>query len=212
MECFFIDKVVTKTNFMKRIFRIFTVFSLVALIACNEGKRENDDAANEDSKEQAEEANDEKFEDNDMENDADFVANTVAANYGEIKFAQLAVDRSSNAEVKRIAAMLVADHTKVLGELKTFASTKGITIPVEADDEAIRKTERFSDEAGKDFDKKWCREMADRHDESIKKFEKRAEKSEDADLKSWINKTVPALKHHKEEIEACHEKIKDSNT
>ena len=199
---------------MKRIFRIFTVLSLVALIGCNEGRRENDDAATDDkdSKEVAEEANDEKFEDNDTENDADFVANTVAANYGEIKFAQLAVDRSSNAEVKRIATMLVADHTKVLGELKTLASTKGITVPVEEDDEAKRKTERFSDEAGKDFDKKWCREMIDRHEESIRKFEKRSEKSEDTELKNWINKTVPSLKHHKEELEGCLEKIKDSNT
>jgi putative membrane protein len=199
---------------MKRIFRIFTVFSLVALIACNEGRREGDDATTDDkdSKEVAEEANDEKFEDNDMENDADFVANTVAANYGEIKFAQLAVDRSSNAEVKRIANMLVKDHTKVLGELKTFAQTKGITIPVEEDDEARRKTDRFSDEAGKDFDKKWCKELIDRHEESINKFEKRADKSEDAELKNWINKTIPALKHHRDELEACHEKIKDSNT
>lgn len=199
---------------MKRIFRILTVVSLASLLACNEAKRENDsDAAydNKDSKEQAEEANDEKFEDNDMENDADFVAKTVELNYGEIKFAQLANQNSSNPEVKKMAAMLVADHTKTLNELKALASAKAITVPVEEDDEARRKTERFADEAGKDFDKKWCKEMIDRHEESINKFEKRIDKTEDAELKAWMTKTLPTLKSHRDQLEAIHDRIKDSN-
>jgi putative membrane protein len=194
---------------MKRIFRILTLVSLVSMLACNEARREN---GNEDSKEVAEEANDEKFEDNDDEKDADFVANTVAANYGEIKFAGLANQNSSNAEVKQVAAMLVTEHTKTLNELKTLAQAKAITIPVEEDDEARRKTERFSDEAGKDFDKKWCREMIDRHEESINKFEKRLDKTEDAELKAWINTTLPHLRMHLDKLNACLDKIKDSNT
>jgi putative membrane protein len=202
-----------KPIFMKRIFRILTVVSLVSMLACNEAKRENDEATsdNKDSKEQADEANDEKFEDNDMENDADFVAKTVELNYGEIKFAQLATQNSSNPEVKKMAAMLVTDHTKTLNELKAFASGKSISVPVEEDDEARRKTERFSDEAGKDFDKKWCREMIDRHEESINKFEKRIDKTEDADLKAWLNKTLPVLKSHRDQLEAIHDRIKDNN-
>ena len=188
-----------------------TLVSLMGMFACNEAKQNNEGEANEDSKEQAEEANEEKFDD-DMEKDADWVANVVAANYGEIKFAGLANERSANPEVKQIATMLVTDHTKTLNELKAFAQGKTISVPVEEDDEARRKTERFSDEAGKDFDKKWCKEMIDRHEESIKKFERRAEKTEDADLKAWINKTLPHLRMHLEKLEACHEKIKDSNS
>lgn len=200
---------------MKRIFRILTLVSLVSMLACNEARRENDsDAAydNDDSKEQAEEANDEKFEDNDMENDADFVANTVASNYGEIQFAKLATQKSSNPEVKQIANMLVTEHTKTLNELKTLAQSKAISVPVEEDDEAKRKTERFADEAGKDFDKKWLKAMIDRHEESINKFEKRIDKTEDADLKAWMNKTLPHLKMHLDKVNAAHEKIKDTNS
>jgi putative membrane protein len=199
---------------MKRIFRILTVVSLASLLACNEAKRGNDsDAAydNKDSKEQADEANDEKFEDNDMENDADFVSKIVESNYGEIKFAQLASQNSSNPEVKKMAAMLVTDHTKTLNELKALASSKAISVPVEEDDEARRKTERFSDEAGKDFDKKWCKEMIDRHEASINKFEKRIDKTEDAELKAWLNKTLPTLKSHRDQLEAMHDRMKDDN-
>jgi putative membrane protein len=95
--------------------------------------------------------------------------------------------------------------------LKAYASGKSISVPVEEDYEARRKTERFSDEAGKDFDKKWCKEMIDRHEESINKFEKRIDKTEDADLKAWLNKTLPTLKSHRDQLEAIHDKIKDNN-
>ena len=200
---------------MKRIFKILTVVTLITAFACNEGRRGNDSDNgfdNDDSKEQADDANDEKFDDNDMEKDADWVADVVEANYGEIKFATLANQRSSNAEVKRIANMLVTHHTQTLNELKTLAQNKSITVPVEEDDEARRKTERFTDEAGKDFDKKWCKEMIDRHEESINKFEKRLDKTEDAELKAFINKTLPTLRTHLSELESCHEKLQDSNT
>jgi putative membrane protein len=192
---------------MKRIIRVFTLVSLVAMLSfsCNETRKE----ANEDSNEVAEEKNDEKFEDNDMENDADFVANTVAANYGEIKFAELATQRSNNAEVKALAAQLVADHTKVLGEAKTLAASKSISVPTEEEDSDKRKTERFYDESGKDFNKKWAKEMIDRHEKSINRFEKRFEKTEDAELKAWIDKTLPHLRMHLEKLNTLHEKIKD---
>jgi putative membrane protein len=192
---------------MKRIIRVFTLVSLVAMLSfsCNETRKE----ANDDSNEVAEEKNDEKFEDNDMENDADFVANTVAANYGEIKFAELATQRSNNAEVKALAAQLVADHTKVLGEAKTLAASKSISVPTEEEDSDKRKTERFYDESGKDFNKKWAKEMIDRHEKSINKFEKRYEKTEDAELKAWIDKTLPHLRMHLEKLNTLHEKIKD---
>jgi putative membrane protein len=192
---------------MKHIFRVLTLASLFAFYSCNEARREQD----QDSNEVAEEANDEKFEDNDMEKDADFVAAAVASNYAEIKMAQLAAQRSSNPEVKSIAAMLEADHTKVLNELKALAQTKAITVPVEEEEEAKNKMNRLRDENGKDFDKKWLEQMEDAHEKSINKFEKRADKGEDADIKAFAAKTLPHLKMHKDKIDACQEKVKDND-
>ena len=192
---------------MKRIFKIFTLISLVAMLSCNETRREKE----EDSNEAAEEANDDKFKDNDMENDADFVAEVVAKNYAEIRLAQLASQRSANPEVKSIAKMLEADHTKVLNELKSLAKQKAISIPVEEQDKDKRQIDNFYDESGKDFDKKWTKELIDRHETSINKFEKRYEKTEDADLKSFTDKTLPHLRMHLEKLNALHEKIKDKN-
>jgi putative membrane protein len=192
---------------MKRIFKILTVASIFAFYSCNEARREQD----QDSNEVAEEANDEKFEDNDMEKDADFVAEAVAMDYAEIDMANLGSQRSSNPEVKSIAKMLVADHTKNLAELKALAQSKSITVPVEAKESDKNDLKKLSDENGKDFDKKWLEKMDDAHDKAINKFEKRADKGEDADIKAFAAKTLPHLRMHKDKIEACQDKVKDQD-
>lgn len=193
---------------MKRIFKVLTLASLFAFASCNEARREQD----QDSNEVAEEANEEKFEDNnDMEKDADFVAEAVASNYAEIKLAKLASQRSKNAEVKEIARMLEADHTKTLNELKALAQTKAITVPVEEKEEAKEDLRKLTDEEADDFDKKWLEKVEDMHDKSIDKFEKRADKGEDPAIKAFAAKTLPHLKMHKEKIDACQEKTKDND-
>jgi putative membrane protein len=190
---------------MKHIFRILTLASVFAFYSCNETRREQD----QDSNEVAEESNDEKFEDNDMEKDADFVAEAVALNYAELDMAKLGAQRSSNPEVKTIAAMLVADHTKNLAELKTLAQSKAITVPVEAKDADKKDLEKLREEKAEDFDKKWLEKMEDAHEKAINKFERRADNGEDADIKAFAAKTLPHLKMHKDKIDACQEKTKD---
>ena len=191
---------------MKSIFKILTLASLLAMYSCNDARKEQD------SNEIAEEANDEKFEDNQAEKDADFVEEVVASDYAEIKLAELANQRSRNTEVKEIAQMLQTDHSGALNELKTLAQTKSISVPVEETDEAKRKMEDFSDDSGEDFDKKWCKEMIDKHEDTIDKFEKRLENTKDAELKAWISKMLPTLRTHHDRLKACNEKIKDSNS
>lgn len=164
-----------------------------------------------DSNEVAEEANEEKFDDKKDEKDAEFVAEVVASNYGEIELAKLASTRSDNAQVKEIAKMLEADHSKLLTELQAFAGTKAITVPTEPKDDAKKKIEDLTKEEDiKDFNKEWCKEMADKHEKTIEKFEDRAEKTEDADLKIWITQTLPHLRTHLDKVKACEESLKDS--
>ena len=51
--------------------------------------------------------------------------------------------------------------------------------------------------------------MADKHEKTIEKFEDRAEKTEDADLKIWITQTLPHLRTHLDKVKACEESLKD---
>jgi putative membrane protein len=164
-----------------------------------------------DSNEAAEEANEEKFDDKKDEKDAEFVAETVASNFAEIELAQLAASKSNNAQVKEVASMLAQDHNKLLTELQAFAGTKAISVPTEAKDDAKKKIEDLQkEEDPKDFNEAWCKEMVDKHEKTIERFEDRAEKTEDADLKIWITQTLPHLRAHLDKVKVCEESIKNS--
>lgn len=182
----------------------------LVLSACNESRRGNDSNLNETRNEAAAESNGGKFEGK-TRRDAEFVYEVVESNYGEIKLAELANQRSRNNEVKQIAQTLLNDHTASLNELKTLAQSKAISIPVEERASGKRKLDNLADKSGDEFDKSWCKEMMDLHDGTIKKFEKRLEDSNDAELKAYITKTLSVLRKHHESLEACNERLrKDS--
>jgi len=192
---------------MKIIYQILAIAASLVLISCNESRRGNDGNLNEERNEAAEESNTDKFAGK-KQRDADFIYDAVASNYGEIKLAELANQRSRTENVKAIAQMLLTDHTSALNELKTLAQAKAISIPVEESDGSKRKLENMAKESGEDFDKEWVGEMLDMHETSIDLFEKRLEDTEDTELKAFINKTLPVLRQHREDLESCEENMK----
>jgi putative membrane protein len=202
----FIYASITKRPNMKMTFKILTVASLLAVYSCNDPRK------GEDSNEKAEEANEDKFKDNKARQDAEFVEEVVATNYAEIKLAELANQRSRNGEVKQLAQMLQADHSAALNELKTLAQAKAISVPVEEDEQAKRKLENFTEASGNEFDEKWCKEMLDKHEDSIDQFEKRLQNTDDAELKTWISKTLLTLRTHYSRLKTFHDSLKNKNS
>lgn len=173
----------------------------LVLTSCNESRPGNDHSVNDDRDEAAAESNKDKFG-GEKQRDAEFVYEVVESNYGEIKLAELAHQRSRTPEVKNLAQQLLTDHTASLNELKTLAQAKAISVPVEETSASKRKLENMAEEEGKAFDKAWCDEMMDLHDKTIEKFEKRLKATDDAELKAFINKTLPVLKQHHERLKA----------
>ena len=57
----------------------------------------------------------------------------------------------------------------MLGELKSLAAAKAISIPSEEPDEAKKDLDKIADD--KNFSKKWCKEMIDKHEKTISKYE-----------------------------------------
>ncbi|HYE73971.1 MAG TPA: DUF4142 domain-containing protein, partial [Blastocatellia bacterium] len=181
---------------MKKLFlNIPFLLLLVVGVACqNERSREQANADEqteeraENTQDIAEDANDDKFDDNDVKNDADFVAEQVAANYAEVKMAKLAAEKSSLPDIKKVAQSIETAHSKNLEELQQLASAKSITVPIDADKDAIKTVENLRDEKdAQNFNEEWCKEMVDKHENTIELFEDKLEKTEDPELKSWIS-------------------------
>jgi putative membrane protein len=185
-------------------FKILSALTLVVLFMACEPKKQEEDSA-----EIAKESNDAALEDRDDEKDADFIVNTIAANYCEVKLAQLAKNRSKDAGVKEIANMLETDHNKVINQLKGYAAKNGISVPLEETEEHKKDINDLASESDPDkFDEKWCDILEDNHEKTIDKFEKRLNRTEDLELKNWITETLPSLKSHLDMLKKREDAIK----
>ncbi len=140
--------------------------------------------------------------------DKDFVTNTGKGGKAEVELAQDALNHATNADVKSFAQKLVDDHTKANGELEQFATSHGVTIPTEVQSKAKEVKERLMKLTGKSFDQAFVKQMVDDHTSTIKAFEDESKNGTDADLKAWVDKTLPALRDHLKMAEDLAKKVK----
>lgn len=184
-----------------------SAISAAALIAfftaCQPVAKNRDDSA-----ELAKDLNDATLDTRDEEKDADFIVNIIASNHEEIKLAQLALNKSADAEVREIATMLVADHTKIMTELEAYATKNSISFPVEETDEAKKDISKLAEKEVTAFDKEWCGMLKDNHEKTIGRLERRLKRTEDAELKNWITSTLPGLNNHLEVLKKHEDKVK----
>lgn len=115
----------------------------------------------------------------------------------EIQASKLAAERAQHPEVKRYAETMIKDHTAVDKELKTLASSKGFQLPTELEGGKRRLIEKLNKMHGADFDKEYADEVAvDAHDDAVELFKDASEDAENAEVKAFAAKHLPALQKH----------------
>ena len=142
----------------------------------------------------------------------EFIKTVAKDNKREIVIGKLASEKATSKEVKSYAKMLVSQHTEANKELLKIAEGKGVEIKDSVDEASENKLKELKDVKGKDFDKKFISGMIEDHEKDIEQFEKRAEKTKDAELKEWIEKTLPHLKHHLSEAQKIDSTLNLSKT
>jgi putative membrane protein len=160
-----------------------------------------------DSKDVADEKNKEKFTTKGAKQDALFVTDAVAVGLAEIRLAELALQKTRDEDIQRVAQHLKNDHAMMLAGLTTLAADKVITVPLtEAENmrERIQKLENETDQ----FNKKWCEEVRSLHKESIENLERSGEKVYDPELREWIASALPRLRKNLDLVSSCHNRVK----
>jgi len=200
---------------MKRQFSFLsTLCLLAALTACN-------NAGNKDAVDKADSTNEAKL-DNDSSNraatntttapadkeTADWMVEVADGGMTEVQVGQLAQDKATNQRVKSFAGMMVQDHSKANDELKSLAGQKNVTLPADISDDHKKHKEDLSKKKGKDFDKAYMKMMVDDHQKTVDKFEKASKNSKDAELKAWVDKTLPTLRMHLDSAKAINSALK----
>src|ERR1700710_1167474 len=128
---------------------------------------------------------------------ADFVKEVAISDMFEIQSSKLAQDKG-NAPEKTFASQMVTDHTKTSTELKGLVSSGKVKadLPGTLDSSHQSKLDKLKGESGKDFSSDFDSMQVSAHKDAVSLFERYAKGGENADLKNWAGKTLPALKHH----------------
>lgn len=127
----------------------------------------------------------------------DFVLQAAISDMFEIQSSQLALERTDD-KTKAYAQQMISDHEKVSGEMKGMVTGGKVkaTIPTALDGSHQSKLDKLKELKGADFTKRYHDEQVTAHKNAVDLFQRYANGGENAELKAWAAKTVPALEHH----------------
>lgn len=128
----------------------------------------------------------------------DFVKEVAMSDMFEIQSGKLA--QSKGTATKEFGAQMVADHTKTSAELKSLIASASAKVqpPTALDDAHKKKLDKLNGLNGKDFDEAYAEAQVEAHEDAVNLFDRYAKGGDNPQLKSWAEKTVPALRHHLE--------------
>ena len=129
--------------------------------------------------------------------DRKFIEQAAGSGMFEVQVSQLAASKATDANVKSYASMLVDHHTAANNELVKIANARGVELPA-APPRAMRSDiEKLGKKNGADFDRDYVREVGIKaHEKDIKLFQNASKDVKDAELKAFVDKTLPQLREH----------------
>ncbi|HYZ74769.1 MAG TPA: DUF4142 domain-containing protein, partial [Chthoniobacterales bacterium] len=128
--------------------------------------------------------------------DKKFAMMVAQTDLAEIEVGNLALQKSSDAQVKQVAQKLVDDHTKTSTAMKEIAAQKGLTLPTETDAKHKALATKLQGESGKDFDKDFLDANSKDHHKVVSAFEKESTDGKDPEIKQFAVQFLPAIKEH----------------
>jgi len=139
--------------------------------------------------------------------DQDFVAKAAGDNGFQIAMARLALQKSQNSAVRKLAQRITDDHSRMNSELAESATrhrTAHESTPV-----PVKRAEQLQDDLGRlsgdAFDRAFAGAMVNDHHDAIDLFSKEASQGKDDDLRAFARKELPALQAHLAMAEALNE-------
>jgi putative membrane protein len=128
---------------------------------------------------------------------ADFVKEVAISDMFEIESSKLAAQKG-NAQEKSFAQQMMTDHTKTSSELKGLVGNgkAQATVPTTLDSSHQSKLDKLKGANGKDFSSDYNSYQVSAHEDAVSLFERYANGGDNAELKNWAGKTLPALRHH----------------
>ncbi len=127
----------------------------------------------------------------------DFVKEVSMSDIFEIESSKLALQKGNTA-TKAFAQQMIDAHEKTTSELKELIDGSKVKAPAATgmSDAQKKSFDELKDLSGKEFDDAYQDDQEDAHEDAVDVFKRYASEGDNADLKAWAAKTLPALEHH----------------
>lgn len=141
--------------------------------------------------------------------DESFVIKAAHGGMEEVEMGKMAAQKATDPRVRQFGQRMVDDHSRANDELMAIARQKGIEAgsmsstdsnsrgtTASANTGSDSKMQKMSGMSGAQFDRAYMRDMVSDHENDVAEFEQASRTVKDADLKAFIDKTLPTLREH----------------
>ncbi len=133
----------------------------------------------------------------------EFVDKVAMANKVEVQTSEMAATRSQRADVKALAAMIVADH-KAAGE-KLVTAAGSVTPPTTLDAAHQAKIDDITNSDADSFDRDYLDLQEEAHEQAVALFEDYRENGDVETLRNFATEVLPTLRAHLVEVREIRE-------
>lgn len=138
--------------------------------------------------------------------DKAFVRQALQGGMAEVQLGQLALQKSSNPDVKQFAQKMVDDHTKLGDAMKQVAQQMNVKPPDSLSGKDKSTMAKMSALNGDEFDKAYIRDMVKDHKQDEKEFKQEAENTSNPALKGLVSQGGQMIDQHLQMIEQIAQK------
>lgn len=125
-----------------------------------------------------------------------FIRNAASSGDMEVQLGGIAQQKGKNQAVKDFGKRMETDHKTAGDELKALAQKKNVSLAGKLSKGDQAMVDKLNKASGDDFDKQYMAAMVRDHKKDLAMFKKESGRAKDAELKQWIDKTIPTLEDH----------------
>jgi len=120
----------------------------------------------------------------------------------ETRLGDIATEHATLPGIKAFGSMMAADHRSANAELKALCADRGMQLAGELDPDHQKAFDVLAKLKGPQFDRAYVDKMISAHQAAVAEFENASRTTKDVQLKAFIDKTLPNLRHHLTEAQA----------
>jgi putative membrane protein len=128
--------------------------------------------------------------------DKAFVKKALGGSMAEVEMGKLALQKSSNDQVKQFAQKMVDDHGKMIDQMKPAAQDMGVKVPDQPPAGEVKKMDKMKSLSGDAFDQAYIKEMVSDHKKDSKEFKQEAQMTKNPQLKELVTQGSQTIDGH----------------